>query len=364
MDARSDGFDLQSVHDTGNKIDADSYSSSQSSFIGYFAKPMLNVRKMHVREYLTSNSLQWREDESNSSSKYKRNKVRNELMPLLSEIAGGERALQVRKRFSNLERQSRDISRDLSKRSKDYLRSMPSNSTFLLPADSGTHVDLVQEEALHSWIMKVTNRELQVTYDQMIRIRDQIHKYPNRLQWTLDVGNLWKLRRNGDTLVVFKGEGESQPPHDGTYSGTAIPWIIIAADGLDTRGVDSRDLDPESISDMHELRFGTFPKESEYANLNILRLKECGSIKFIPPWRKGRSAIKIKEFLRGQKVPLHRREEAIVLCVSDDSSRHALAVYLEGTGDGGTGEWIVNANFCPQDDLPVTTVVLGKTSLT
>lgn len=91
MDARSEGFDLlRSMHNT------DSSSPQSSSNIGYFAKPMLNVRKQPVIEYLTSSAFQWREDESNSSNKYKRNKVRNELMPLLSEIAGGDRALQVR----------------------------------------------------------------------------------------------------------------------------------------------------------------------------------------------------------------------------------------------------------------------------
>ena len=69
---------------------------NHTSSIGYFAKPMLKVRKSHVLQYLGINSLGWREDASNSSNKYKRNMVRNELMPLLSEIAGGESALRVR----------------------------------------------------------------------------------------------------------------------------------------------------------------------------------------------------------------------------------------------------------------------------
>ncbi len=82
MNERSDAFNL--------------HLGYESSSVGYFAKPMLNVRKRHIIEYLTSNSLEWREDDSNSSSKYRRNLVRNELIPLLSEIAGGENALQVR----------------------------------------------------------------------------------------------------------------------------------------------------------------------------------------------------------------------------------------------------------------------------
>ncbi len=82
MKARSDGFNLQ--------LECDKTS------LGYFSKPMLEVRKSQIIEYLTNNSLEWREDDSNISSKYKRNMVRNELMPLLSEIAGGDNALRVR----------------------------------------------------------------------------------------------------------------------------------------------------------------------------------------------------------------------------------------------------------------------------
>merc|ERR1719401_150668 len=122
MDERSDGFDLRLIHNAAKDHAAvahDVDASPKSSHLGYFAKPMLKIRKNDIKEHLMSNSMEWREDESNRSTKYKRNKIRNQLMPLLSEIVGGESALQ--KRFSNLEQQSRDISRDLSQRSEEYL---------------------------------------------------------------------------------------------------------------------------------------------------------------------------------------------------------------------------------------------------
>ena len=81
MEARSDGFDLE--------------GRNASKGVVYFAKPMLEVRKKDAVDYLAKNSLEWREDESNQSDEYKRNRVRNELMPLLRELAGGEHALQV-----------------------------------------------------------------------------------------------------------------------------------------------------------------------------------------------------------------------------------------------------------------------------
>ena len=35
---------------------------------------------------------------------------------------------------------------------------------------------------------------------------------------------------------------------------------------------------------------------------------------FTPPWRMGQSPVKIKDFLRSQKVPLHKRDSVLLLC--------------------------------------------------
>ena len=102
MEPRSTAFDLHTFQGSSTPVgeskvaNNNNNNNTSTAAIGYFAKPMLGIRKSSVLEYLTSNSFEWRDDESNSSNKYKRNKVRNELIPLLNEIAGGERALQVR----------------------------------------------------------------------------------------------------------------------------------------------------------------------------------------------------------------------------------------------------------------------------
>ena len=60
------------------------------------ARPLLDVRKADIVDFLESNHLSWREDESNASDKYLRNRVRNELIPLLSDMMGGANVLKVR----------------------------------------------------------------------------------------------------------------------------------------------------------------------------------------------------------------------------------------------------------------------------
>lgn len=54
-----------------------------------FFKPLLQLTKQQLTDYLVVRGLQWREDRSNQDSEqYKRNKVRLQLVPLMSELAG------------------------------------------------------------------------------------------------------------------------------------------------------------------------------------------------------------------------------------------------------------------------------------
>src|SRR5688500_8865629 len=74
---------------------------------GIWVKPLLHVNKNKLQEYLQSRSLEWREDISNKSKLYKRNKIRLVLIPILAEIAGSKEALQTR--LTDLTEQSTDL---------------------------------------------------------------------------------------------------------------------------------------------------------------------------------------------------------------------------------------------------------------
>jgi tRNA(Ile)-lysidine synthase len=50
-------------------------------------RPLLFGTRQEITDYAISNSITWREDSSNSSLKYSRNKIRHQLLPLFGEIA-------------------------------------------------------------------------------------------------------------------------------------------------------------------------------------------------------------------------------------------------------------------------------------
>ena len=49
-------------------------------------RPLLPFSRAEILEYAKQNNIQWREDSSNASNKYLRNKIRHDLVPILKEI--------------------------------------------------------------------------------------------------------------------------------------------------------------------------------------------------------------------------------------------------------------------------------------
>lgn len=50
-------------------------------------RPLLDFSREEIEQYATKNHLQWKEDSSNQSTKYIRNKIRKEIIPILEEIS-------------------------------------------------------------------------------------------------------------------------------------------------------------------------------------------------------------------------------------------------------------------------------------
>ncbi len=60
--------------------------SAMRTVSGNIIRPLLNIKKSEIKEYLESNNISWIEDSSNNSNIYLRNKIRNELIPLIENI--------------------------------------------------------------------------------------------------------------------------------------------------------------------------------------------------------------------------------------------------------------------------------------
>ena len=58
---------------------------------GVLIRPLLWASREQIRKYAVENQIVWREDHTNAETVYLRNKVRNQLMPLMDEISADAR---------------------------------------------------------------------------------------------------------------------------------------------------------------------------------------------------------------------------------------------------------------------------------
>ena len=244
---------------------------------------------------------------------------------------------------------------DITIRAEEYLNNMSvkyhnegekeDGSNFYL---TGRKLGILEEQALHLWVIRQTKGSLSIPYSRLKAVCQQIEQYPERTQWKMNIGFGWDVTRNGEILFLTKCD-ETNNNNSTNYN----TWKIYKKDD-------------ESINDdRSEVHFVDITLSDDLLNdiesgchdFVVKTVADNEFLTFLPPWRPSTSKPKkIKEFLRGQKIPLHRRHEIPLLCLHDDSNRedHIVAVYIGNTEkseictqkkDRNEGTWVVNSKF-------------------
>lgn len=291
----------------------------------FWARPLINLRKTEIVDFLKARDLNWREDASNMSNKYLRNRVRNELIPLLKDMVGAD---SLERRLQRLEVQTSELRRDLDDRTRSYLIENVKDGTFLLPADS-SRFDLTARDALYMWVLQQSDG-YHFSFERAQRVCKQIQNYPDQRVWRLDIGNNWNVARQGDALRLAR-DGESAPRKVPSF-GDEVEWFHVA--------------DIPRSYDVRSTIIINMWMDTKLQPLRFLRSTLGDTMLYIlPPWRKRGNPIKVSEFLRGQGVPLHlRREASVITCQFDDGTEALVAVCVSAKD-----KWVVNAAFAVDD---------------
>jgi tRNA(Ile)-lysidine synthetase-like protein len=336
---------------------ASTTSQSRSNFFGvnssmYWVRPFIHVRKKDIVHFLKSNKYSWREDYTNQSSKYLRNRVRNELIPLLQDLMGGNYEI-LERRIDNLQQQSSEIRQYLNARVQEHIKEHVSNGVYLLSERMvADDVDLIMKESLYSWTLKQT-QGYHVSYEQMQRVYQQLISYPNRNKWQLNLGQHWNINRYGDALRLARVDdslwNDSMYGYDSNsivYRGklcpsqTYSPWT-----SHETPGVWLRLQLPLSME-----------ASSYYFIQSTVGEWSEDKLEFTPPWRTKNRPIRVNEFLRGQRIPMHMRlSTPIVVMIHHPegatdlklvSSHSSIPPTLVAVYISTRHEWLVDREFC------------------
>ena len=225
---------------------------------------------------------------------------------------------------------------DLLPRAAQYLTDLDSVELdqAVFPIPSNGIFTIVHEQALHTWAESLSKGNLVLSYDQVKRVTEQLSLYPQRKKWSLHVGNNWNLRRNGDVLLL-EANREEFTGVTGEIAPMKATWSLCQ---------DKKDIGKANVLDEWSIQL-LVSSDTQFEDLKLNYVGGNQSNSFVPPWRKGRSPIKIKDFLRGQKVPLHKREGTPILCLGDV----VVSVYIqEGNNSENVscgGKWITHADY-------------------
>lgn len=283
----------------------------------YYGRPLLHATKKEIVKFLEDNEWSWREDSSNQSDKYLRNRVRNELVPLLDNLMGGA----LNKRLDQLDDQSRRIGSDLRHRAEEYLRETYSDGDFSIPAH--VPLELVHEEAIYLWISGRINTS--VSYEHLEKIVSQLNDHANTREWSIDVGEGHAVVREGSVLHhTVKGKPKA------INTDMELHWTKGSCAGGDL--VVSL---PRSLL-------------NEATRFVLSTPSTSGNLPFTPPWRRGRSRIKVLEFLRGQKVPLHVRRRSSIICLVRHGAEQRQIVAVHNTEKDN---WVIDSEFTIDESL-------------
>ena len=149
-----------------------------------FIRPLLDFRKNMLSDFLKENGFEWREDASNQDSKYMRNRVRNELLPLLRTLSREG----IESRIRDLDSQSRLLQKELESQYQNWLEKIGPVSDLPISVIE-SESEFLQQEILVRFITGKTG--IALSYRQLEKIWTLVRNSTN--QWSYHLEGEWTI---------------------------------------------------------------------------------------------------------------------------------------------------------------------------
>ena len=266
---------------------------------GPFVRPLLDITHSRLTAYLQGQGVDWLEDPSNRDPRYKRNRVRHELLPLMAELAGGD----IAGRLSALAEQAGAL-RELLNSLPSPQQSAPGESPGWISADSLAQLpEMAATTALHAFVTGRSPGEVDFpTLRKAVQLLQS-----DKTEWTLHLSKARTLKLRGGRLMLADRTAETVAENSVWEGGG---WRIEAPADMTPRVCGS----PCGGGDAMTLC--NLP-----AGAALLVRRRLSGDRFHPPWKE--KPVKVKDFLRDQHVPAWERDR--LPCVVLDG--RVIAIY-------------------------------------
>ena len=158
-----------------------------------FIRPLLDFRKNMLSDFLKENGFEWREDASNQDSKYMRNRVRNELLPLLRTLSREG----IESRIRDLDSQSRLLQKELESQYQIWLEKIGPVSELPISVIE-SESEFLQQEILVRFITGKTG--IALSYRQLEKIWTLVRNSTN--PWSYHLEGKWTSNCEGGKLSL------------------------------------------------------------------------------------------------------------------------------------------------------------------
>ena len=158
-----------------------------------FIRPLLDFRKNMLSDFLKENGFEWREDASNQDSKYMRNRVRNELLPLLRTLSREG----IDSRIRDLDSQSRLLQKELESQYQIWLEKIGPVSELPISVIE-SESEFLQQEILVRFITGKTG--IAMSYRQLEKILTLVRNSTN--PWSYHLEGEWTINCEGGKLSL------------------------------------------------------------------------------------------------------------------------------------------------------------------
>ena len=158
-----------------------------------FIRPLLDFRKNMLSDFLKENGFEWREDASNQDSKYMRNRVRNELLPLLRTLSREG----IESRIRDLDSQSRLLQKELESQYQIWLEKIGPFSELPISVIE-SESEFLQQEILVRFITGKTG--IALSYRQLEKIWTLVRNSTN--PWSYHLEGEWTINCEGGKLSL------------------------------------------------------------------------------------------------------------------------------------------------------------------
>ena len=270
---------------------------------GDIVRPLLDLQRSEIEDYLRTNQIEWKNDETNESTEYTRNYIRHEILSSAEQICPGARK-RIAETASGLQETEDYLEQQTIIAQKSYCKTM----------DGGTYIDEAVLQKEHPVILSrilygVLEQEGGSAKDlTKVHVKELENLFALQTGRQISLpGNLYAYKTFGGILVRRKNVDTATAPVSlqGLDSKETIKFTLEGCgDGTATLLFD---FDLKNIPQKTYTKWFDYDKITKYAVFrkrlegDFLSIDESGNHK------------KLKEYFIQEKVPAYKRNDVWVL---------------------------------------------------